>query len=195
MVRMRWFRLALVISVTSCASLRPGEDNPPRSLDAGMRALAAGDYAGAVQHFDRAGLSPRGGSEGRRALLMAALARLDPRDPDRDFAAAADRATRLSGDPDAAGWEMLAGGALAALAGELERSDARMRQAQLDRHAAVIEAVLARQAVQARMTALTLERDTLRRRMAQLEQSLTDKDKALRDTTQELQRIRRAIRR
>ncbi len=195
MMRMRWFRLVLVIGVTSCATLRPGEDNPARSLQAGLRALETGDYASAVRHFDRAGLSPHRGDVGRRALLAGTLVRLDPRNPDRDFAGAADRAARLVNDPDAADWDTVAGGALAALAADLERTDARVRQAQLDRHAALIAAELAQQSVAARMSLLLMERDTARRRLAQLEQTLADKDKALRDTTQELQRIRRAIRR
>lgn len=195
MVRMRWVRLVLVIGVTSCATLRTGEDNPARSLAAGLRALAAGDYAGSVRHLDRAGLSPRGGADGRRALLIATLARLDPRNPDRDFTGAADRAARLANAPGASDWDTLAGDALAALAADLGRTDARVRQAILDRHVAVIEAALARQSVAARMSALMVERDTARRRVAQLEQTLADKEKALKDTTQELERIRRAIRR
>jgi hypothetical protein len=192
---MRWFRLALAIGVAGCATLRPGEDNPVRSLDAGLLALAAGDYAAAVQHFDRAGLSPRGGSAGRRALLAATLARLDPRNPDRDFALAAERATRLRNDPDAEDWDTLAGGVLAALAADLENANEGMRQARRERHAAVIAAALAAQSVAARMSALTMERDTARRRAAQLEQTLGEKEKELRDTKQELDRIRRAIRR
>jgi len=195
MTRTRWFRLALVIGVAGCASLRPGEDNPARSLDAGLRALAAGDYPAAVQHFDRAGLSPNAGGSGRRALLAATLARLDPRNPDRDFAAAAERAARLQNDPGAGDWDTLAGWMLAALAGDLEVADARLREAQLERHAAVIRAALAAQSVAARMNALTVERDTTRRRVAQLEQTLEDKDKELKEKTQELERIRRAIRR
>jgi hypothetical protein len=194
MVRRRWFPLALALGVAGCATFSPGEDNPARSLEAGLHALAAGDYTAARGHLDRAGLAPKSGATGRRALLIAALIQLDPRNPDRDLSIAAQRAAALQNGPDATEWDVAAGSLLAGLVEELEDARGRVERAELERHAFAAASILAGQSGIARVNAMTAERDSARRRVTQLEQTLAEKEKELREKTQELERIRRAIR-
>jgi len=194
MVRLRLLALTLVLAVAGCATFRPGEDNPARSLEAGLNALAAGDYATARLHFDRAGLAPESGEAGRRALLLGALARLDARNPDPDFELAAARAAALEAGPGVTKWEALAGNLVAGIAAELAEARARVRHAEVERHAAVAAEILASRSATARINAVVAERDAARRRTTQLEQTLAEKEKELKEKTQELERIRRAIR-
>jgi len=195
MIRMRWFGIALALAVAGCATLRPGGGDPGRSLDAGLRALAVGDYVTARSHLDRAGLDPNGGDAGRRALLLGTLAQLDPRNPDRDFGVAAQRAAALRRDAADVSWTGMAGEVLVELSAELSGTRARIRRADQDRHAAVTAAILARAAFDARVAVLTGQRDFARRQAAELEDTLAARDKELKEKTQELERIRRTIRR
>lgn len=196
MVRLRLLALvvALVLGVGACASFRPGEDNPARSLEAGLGALAAGDHESAAIHFDRAGLAPASGEAGRRALLLGALLRLDPRTEGSDLTVAAARAAALQAAPGAPAWEEATAILLQGVAAGLADARSRVRHAESERHAAVAASILASASATARLNAAVADRDAARRRVTQLEQTLAEKEKELKEKTQELERIRRAIR-
>lgn len=195
MVRTHRFGLTLFILLAGCATLRPGGDDPARSLDAGLRALAAGDYGNARGHLDRAGSSPNGGELAQRALFIGTLAQLDPRNPDRDFAAAAERAAAMRRATPDDNWLGVAGEVLVELSAELSGVRARVRRADREWHQALTTAAIAQASVDARVAAVAIERDSARREAADLAKALADKEKELKEKTQELERIKRTIRR
>jgi hypothetical protein len=186
--------LAPVLGVAACAAFRPGETSPVRSLEAGLSALAAADYSAARVHLDRAALAPGSGDAGRRALLLAALLQLDPRNQKRDLGVAAERAAALEAHPGAPPWFAMAGSLLEAAAGDLADSRSRALRAEGEREAALQASSVAADSATARLNAVAADRDAARRRVTQLEQALAEREKELREKTQELERIRRAIR-
>jgi hypothetical protein len=87
------------------------------------------------------------------------------------------------------------------LAVELGAQEERLARADSARAAAEAAAAAARQlpaldreTVPSQIRAITTERDALRRRIGELEQLAATRDKELRETRQELERVKQAIR-
>jgi hypothetical protein len=134
-----------------------------------------------------------------QAMLVLVAAELDNRNPDRRLWAAADMAERLllldTVDP----WQIPLAETFYLLAMELGAAEQRIAQAESERDAAEARArrslpATTRESVPAQIGRITSERDQHRRRAEQLETQLAERDRQLRETRQELERVRRTIR-
>jgi len=126
----------------------------------------------------------------QRALLLRVAVELDPRNPDRHLADAVQRATRIRDAAQPGSWERLTADVLAqaAAASLQDRDDLTIAETQRATALSRVTELLAE------VDSLNSERDSARRRAAQFEQTAADCDKELQKKTQELERIRRAIR-
>jgi chromosome segregation ATPase len=187
---MRRFAIAsTALVLVACATVRGRPDESLLHYQAGLQALASHDFASAVQHLDQAD-SSSDAMVAERAQLLRIIAELDPRNPGRRLDVAAERATRFSAAALPGTWQRITADALVQLAagvreGNDERQLAQMRLS--DANAMV-------QALKLQIDSIGSERDAARRRITQLEASQAECDKKLQEKTQELDRIRRAIR-
>jgi hypothetical protein len=200
--------LALCMTVTgSCSAWVAQEDGPGpdpyAQLEAGVRVLDARDYPRArslLEPLYRERWSER---VGQRAMLSLISIDLDSRNPDRSLWAAAEGSARLLNVPDLEPWIVPVAETYYLLAIELGAQEERLAEA----GQAVAEAEAraeraesgrtlprpARETVPMRINRLESERTALQRRVAQLEEQLGESSVALRETRQELERIKRTI--
>jgi hypothetical protein len=122
---------------------------------------------------------------------MYGVAALDPANPSRRMDAADGLAERLANADPVATFEQVVGATLERMADETQvlRNGMIAAQSQRDSAFRVIDRV------RAQTDSLTAERDAARRKNAQLELASAELTKELEKKTQEIERIRRAIRR
>jgi len=179
----------IVAIAASCATLH-GPSRSRLSYDAGLDALSRRDFAAATARFEDASRSDDR-DLARRALFMLAAVQLDPSNPRRDAATASDIAARLREGAEPGSLEFMAAGMFERAARESRdlREDLLAARAERDRAWSDIDTL------SARMRDVASQRDSLQRLTLRLETVRDSIDKELKKTTQELERIRRAIRR
>lgn len=196
--------LALITAgLTGCAALSFARPPDARAqLNQGVAALESRDYPGA-----RALLEPLYREHwqdriGQQAMLALIAADLDNRNPERRLWAAAEMSARLLSVPELEPWLIPVGESYYLLALELGAQEERVARAETARAAAEAEVAAverelpasAAESVPARINRITTERDSLRRRVTELEQLAEARDKELRETKQELERVKQTIR-
>jgi hypothetical protein len=189
-------------SLTGCAALSLSRQPDPKvQLEQGVAALHAGDYTAAREHLEPVYREHWQEPVGQRALLTLIAAELDGRNPDRRLWAAAEMAARLLNIEQLETWMVPTAESLYLLAVELGAQEERLAQANSAR--AETEAAVAaarglpaseRETVPAQIRAIASERDALRRRVGELEQLAATRERELRETRQELERVKQAIR-
>jgi hypothetical protein len=179
----------LVLLVASCATLQTGPSDAQLRYEAGLDALGRRDFATAATSLEFA--SQAGDEElRRRALLLHAAVQLDPDNPPRDADAATDVAGRLRAGATPGSIEYVAAETLERAARETRdlRQDLVAARAERDRAWAHIDSL------RTRLDGMQVVRDSIQRRTARLEVVGDSLEQELKKTTQELERIRRAIR-
>jgi hypothetical protein len=139
---------------------------------------------------------------GQQALLVLIAAELDNRNPQRRLWAAAEMSARLLSIPELEPWLVPVGESYYLLAVELGAQEERLARADSARAAAQAEVAAAdrelpsssRESVPVRINRITTERDSLRRRVGELEAQAQARDKELLETKQELERVKQTIR-
>lgn len=201
-------RAALLLALgtaglTGCAALaRTQQPDPREQLNEGVAALEARDYLRARtlleplyrEHWEK--------PVGQQALLTLVAAELDGRNPGRRLWAAAEMAARLLNLPELQPWMVPLGESYYLLAVELGAQEERLAEADSARALAEAQADAAvrelpesdRSTVPARIRTITSERDALRRRVTELEQLTATRERELRETRQELERVKQTIR-
>ena len=204
-----WKKIALVlltaVAVGACAHFRarpaaaPAAASPEDRLHAAMAALDSAQYATATKDLLALAQEYPGQAAGRAALLGAAAAELDPRNPDRQLDQGASLLVQyLSGAPPDDWTEPIAA-SFYLLAQEAGASAERVEAAQADAARARAEASarlprLPGASLTTRLQDVQKDRDRLAARVRELETSTTTLNKQLADTVQELSRIRRTLR-
>lgn len=193
MLRQRIAPLLVASLLTGCATLLHRMSEPEARLDAGLTALAARDYPTAFDHLVWVVTNHPDEKAGQRALKALVALDLDPRNPGRRLNVGAQLAARYLRLDELAPWDRPMMETVYLLAIELGGAEERAAQAEADASAAEARArrkgavpTYSGQTVTARISAISEERDRLRRRVGQLERELADKES-------ELQRIRKAI--
>lgn len=186
--------LALMLAVAGCVAYGTGgEPDPERTLQAGLNALAMGDYARAQEHLESVYREHWNEPIGQQALLVLAAAEMDPRNTSRRLWASADMAARLLGIEEAAPWMQPLGETLYLLSLEMGANEERIARAQAALDSAQSLPTFTGQSYPAQIEALQTERDNLRRRLDQVIVVRDSIDKELKDRTAELERVRRTI--
>jgi chromosome segregation ATPase len=127
---------------------------------------------------------------------------MENRNPQRRLWAAAEMSARLLSIPEVPTCMVPLAESYYLLAIELGAQEERVARADAARAAAEAEFAAAvrelpsstLESVPARISRITTERETLRKRVSDLEQQLATRDKDLRDTKQELERVKQTIR-
>ncbi|HUF67703.1 MAG TPA: hypothetical protein VMM79_03550 [Longimicrobiales bacterium] len=179
----------LVLWIAGCATLRSGPSDAKLRLDAGIDALGRRDFAAAaagLEDVSRAG-DP---ALARRALLLLAVTQLDPGNPARDAQAASVIAGRLREGAVPGSIEYIAAETLERVVRETRDLHQDMIAARMERDRAWTHI----DSLRARIDLAVVERDSVQRRTVRLELVRDSLDAELKKTTQELERIRRAIR-
>ncbi len=191
--------LFLLVSVAGCALRRPSaQPTAPRPEDRLQQALAvldSGNYAGATRQLLALTQTYPNTPVGRAALLNAAAAELDPRNPDRQLDQGATLLANYLQRSPASDWTEHAVESFYLLAQEVGASSERIEQAQAA--AARARAAVPRlpgTSLSARLEDVAKDRDRLAARVRELETATADLRKQYADTLQELQRIRRTLR-
>jgi hypothetical protein len=203
MIVMRRGALLLAVSVlgtAGCAAVfGGGRPDPQALLHEGVAAVEARQYLRARALLEPLFQENPADPVAQRAMIVLIAAELDNRNPDRRLWAAADMAGRLLSVDEAEPWVLPVAASYYLLA--LELGAAEQRVAQAEARAAEARAAnarrlptSARESVPVQMGRVTSERDQARRRAEQLEQQLATRERELRETRQELDRIRRTIR-
>ncbi|HEX6309039.1 MAG TPA: hypothetical protein VFZ69_12670 [Longimicrobiales bacterium] len=178
------------------------EPDPGEQLNAGVAALASQDYARARALLEPLYREHWRSRVGQQALVALIASELDNRNPQRRLWAAADMAARLLTIDELQPWLVPVGESYYLLSLELGAQEERLARADSARAAAEAEVAAAArelpastlESVPARINRITTERDALRRRVTELEQLAEARDKELRDTKQELERVKQTIR-
>jgi hypothetical protein len=184
--------------LSGCAAIAAirGGDNPREQLAAGAAAVEAQEYLRARGLLEPLVYRLPTHELGQTALLVLLAAELDNRNPDRRLWAAADMAGRLlASEPKP--WMVPVAESYYLLAMELGAAEERIAQAESARATAEARARLpstTQESVPARVGRITSERDQARRQAEQLQQQLATRDRELRETRAELERIKRTIR-
>ncbi len=193
MRRARSIAAAILLGTAACASMRAAlpSPTPQERMDAALAMAEAGDYGSAMVVLDSIYRSHWSRDVGLHALLDLAALTLDPRNPDRSLWRSADYSARLIGLPNAPPHLLPVARSMYLVSVELGALEEQRVAAEAARDTA--EAIVARtlprytgQSVPAQLSALARERDELLQRVAGLEQQL-------RDTTSELERVRRTL--
>ncbi|HEX9108093.1 MAG TPA: hypothetical protein VF832_12710 [Longimicrobiales bacterium] len=204
-----WQRSALILLVAlaagACSHFRarpavaPAPATPEDRLHAAMAALDSGQYAAATKDLLALSQEYPGQAAGRAALLGAAAAELDPRNPDRQLDQGASLLVQyLSGAP-ANDWTEPVAASFYLLAQEAGASAERVEAAQADAARAREQARaglprLPGASLTARLQDVQHDRDRLAARVRELETTTATLSKQLADSVQELSRIRRTLR-
>lgn len=208
MVRTPLLLVLSVAGVAGCATLRMTKPADPRpQLLEGIGAVEAQDYLRARGLLEPLYYQYWTEPVGRQALMALIAAELDGRNPDRRLWVAADMAGRLLNLPDLEPWMVPVGESFYLAAVELGAIEERRAQAESLRADAESRSERAseaehtrplpmqpRQTVPSRIAQVVEEREELRREVARLNEQLAARDRELRETKQELERIRRTIR-
>jgi hypothetical protein len=195
-----WLPVLGVMLATGCAvAVGDREADPRVQLHEGVAALEAEQYLRARGLLEPLFYERSGEIVGQQALMLLVAAELDHRNPDRRLWAAADMAGRLLDLDNVDPWFIPLAETYYLLAMELGAAEQRIAAAEAARATAEARASSrlpepTRESVPVRIGRLTTERDQARRRAEQLEQQLAVRDRELRDTQQELDRIKRTIR-
>lgn len=193
MRRAQGIAAAVLIGTAACASVRAALPTtaPEERLDAALALAEAGEYANATATLDSLYRAHWDREVGLRALLDLAAITIDPRNPERSLWRSADYSARLIGLPGAPPHLLPVARAMYLVSVELGALEEQRAAAEAARDTA--EAIVARtlprytgQSVPAQLSAIAQERDALLQRVTALEQ-------ALRDTTSELERVRRTL--
>ena len=199
MIRAAAYSALLCASIAGCAVLRPERGpGPEEQLEHGLAALEVQDYAAAHRLLEPLYRQYWQEPGGQRALLALAASELDSRNPERRLADAADFSARYLGIPDVHAWTIPVAESLFLLAQELgaqEEAAAKAAAERADEEAARNLPESTRESVPARIRRITTERDDLQRRLQAAEQRLATREKELQDAQQELERIRKTIKR
>jgi hypothetical protein len=176
----------------ACATVGLGAD-VQGGFQQGLEALARQNFPAATERFDWViRSSDSSNALAHHALLLRATSALDPRNPGRDLAQAADLASRLR-EADG-GWTPAAGESLRLVANELTDMKQRVATLEASRDVAASVSGMVQRGLALRLDSVTIERDTLTRKVSTLEQQLAERDKQLKEKEQELERIRKIIR-
>jgi hypothetical protein len=190
-------------ALTGCAALTMGRHaDAHEQLSQGIRALEAQDYALARSLLDPLYREYWQEEVGQHALLALTAAELDNRNPQRRLWAAAEMSARMLSIPELEPWLVPVGESYYLLAIELGAQEERLARADSARAAAEAEVAAADrelpasnvESVPARINRIVTERDSLRRRVGELEQQAVARDKELLETKQELERVKQTIR-
>jgi hypothetical protein len=198
---MRRAALLLVLSaaVSGCAAVAAIRgDSPREQLAQGAAAVEAQEYLRARGLLEPLFYERPHDAIGQQALLVLLAAELDNRNPDRRLWAAADMAGRLLNVPAAEPWTVPLAETYYLIAMELGAAEERVARAESARASAEARArslpATTQESVPARVSRITAERDQARRQAEQLQQQLAARDRDLRETRAELERIKRTIR-
>jgi hypothetical protein len=194
------------VGLSGCAAVAAIRgDNPRDQLEAGAAAVVAQEYLRARGLLEPLYYARPHEALGQTALLVLLAAELDNRNPDRRLWAAADMAGRLLAAETAESWMVPLGETYYLLAMELGAAEERIAAAESARATAESARATAearqrqlpastQESVPARVGRVTTERDQARRQVEQLQQQLATRDRELRETRAELERIKRTIR-
>jgi hypothetical protein len=185
------------LAVAGCGALAAVRgDDPWSQLEAGVAAAEAQEYLQARGLLEPLFYQRPNDAVGQRALLVLVAAELDNRNPDRRLWAAADMASRMLVAGPAESWMMPVATTFYLLAMELGAAEERIAEAEAARDTAEARNLpaSARESVPVRVGRITAERDQARRQAEQLQQQLAARDRELRETRAELDRIKRTIR-
>ncbi len=184
-----WLLALIAVAVAACATLHGGGDSGESRLQQGLSALARRDYAAAAAPLDVASRSSKP-EIARSALLLLAIMQMDPANPDRQPDAALEGVARLRASGIPADHEQVIGDALERVLRQTRDLQSGLAAAQAQRDTAFARI----DSLQLQLGSMTAARDAATRRASQLEQTGADCDKELQKKTQELERIKRAIR-
>jgi hypothetical protein len=201
MTRAALLLLMSMTGVTGCAavaSLRGGE-TPQSQLEAGAAAVTQQEYLRARGLLEPLFYGRPLERIGQQALLVLLAAELDNRNPDRRLWAAADLAGRFLNSEPADPWLVPLVETFYLISMELGAAEERIAEAESARASAEARAsqrlpAVTQESVPARVGRVTTERDQARRQVEQLQQQLATRERELRETRAELERIRRTIR-
>jgi hypothetical protein len=204
MMRTALLVLLTAAGATGCATLASiRTDHPREQLRAGAAAVEAQQYLEARGYLEPLFYERPTEAVGQQALLVLLAAELDNRNPDRRLWAAADLAGRFLTNEPVEPWLVPLVETFYLVAMELGAAEEKIAEAETARASAEARASAAanrrlpattQESVPARVNRLTAERDQARRRADQLQQQLATRDRELRETRAELERIRRTIR-
>jgi hypothetical protein len=193
--------VASMAAMTGCAALAGLRDSPdPRAqLADGAAAAEAQEYLRARGLLEPLAREYASNDIGQRAMLVLIAAELDNRNPERRLWAAADMATRLLETERVEPWVVPVAESYYLLAMELGAAEERIAQAEAQARRADAQArrtppASTQPSVPAQLGRIRTERDQARRQADQLQQQLATRDRELRETRQELERIKRTIR-
>ena len=210
----RIFLLAGLAASAGCATLASAdrEPEPEAQLEAGLAALEHGEYSRARSHLGWVYSTRWDEPAGRHALLALIATDLDPRNPDRRLANAAELAARLVTQAEAPAWTSPLGESLYLIALELGAHDPPasadslaadsipadtlalvVKTAPPDPRAALLP-TLDGPSLPARLAAFRTERDSLAARIGALESALAERERVIKEKDEELERIRKIIR-
>lgn len=199
-------RSALVLlvgaaGITGCAAFAAMRDGPdPRvQLHEGVAAVEEQQYLRARGLLEPLARDLPGNAVGQQAMLVLISAELDNRNPERRLWAAADMSARLLAADRVEPWIVPVAESYYLLAMELGAAEQRIAQAEARANAEARAAARrppssTLESVPARVDRVRAERDQARRQAEQLQQQLAVRDRELRETRQELERIKRTIR-
>jgi hypothetical protein len=182
--------------VTACSqlpSLGQRESDPDNQFQNGVAALRAQQYPAARGYLEPLYMERWSEPVGQRAMLALVAAELDARNPERRLWAGADLATRLLNIPDVEPWIVPVAETYYLLALEMGAQEERVARADSLREAAELKLPAERRTVAQRINEVAAERDAQKKRADQAEALLATRDKELRDTKAELERIKKII--
>jgi DNA repair exonuclease SbcCD ATPase subunit len=185
------------VSASGCAAIASmrGAPSPQAQLEAGAEAVQEQEYARARGLLEPLVYDRAHERVGQQALLLMLAAELDNRNPQRRLWAAADMAGRLLATDGVESWMVPVAESYYLLAMELGAAEERIAEAESARQQMARRLPTTTQVtVPERINRLTAERDQARRQAEQLQQQLATRDRELRETRAELERIRRTIR-
>lgn len=174
---------AAAYMTVGCATVRSVWQTPDEDrFEAGVRALAAGDYAKAHTELRWVAQHHANEDPGQRAVLILAAVELDPRNPARRPEVGADLAAAYLRLPDRDDWLDGIAQSLYLVGLELSGVEERIERAEAQRPLPKLPGPT----VSARIRNVEQERDRLSKRVTALEAELAEKER-------ELQRIRKTI--
>ena len=180
---------------TALAALKQGAD-PRDQLQHGIAALRAQQYPAARSFLEPLYMERWAEPVGQRAMLALIAAELDARNPERRLWAGADIASRLLNIPDVEPWIVPIAETYYLLALEMGAQEERLARADSAREAAeqrALQLPADRLTVNQRLNQVANERDAQKKRAENAEAQLAVRDRELRETKAELERIKKII--
>ena len=178
---------AIALLLAGCATLSSvTSSSAEKRFDAGMRALANGDYTVAHQELSWVAERYANKEEGQRALLILASMEMDPRNPSRRTDVGADLAATFLRLPERDAWVDPVAQTMYLLGLELGAAEERAQRAERAAEQQRELPKLPGPTVSARIKTVEQERDRLQARVTTLEEQIANLQK-------ELDRIRKTI--